>query len=48
MSLLTNVGAAALFFFAADLVYTLDHYFVHHDASAIEPGTLDIIVATTS
>jgi hypothetical protein len=38
MSLLTNVGAAALFFFAADLVYTLDHYFVHHDRERYRAG----------
>lgn len=38
MSLLTHVGAAALFFFAADLVYTLDHYFVHHDRERYRAG----------
>lgn len=38
MSLLTTMGAAALFFFAADLVYTLDHYLVHHDRERYRTG----------
>ena len=38
MSLLSNLGAAALFFFVADLVYTLDHYFVHHDRDRYRKG----------
>jgi hypothetical protein len=31
MSTLTTGLACGAFFFVADLVYTLDHYFVHHD-----------------
>jgi hypothetical protein len=38
MSLVAGIGAAALFFFAADLVYTLDHYFVHHDRERYRKG----------
>lgn len=38
MSLLSGLGSAALFFFAADLVYTLDHYFVHHDRERYRAG----------
>jgi hypothetical protein len=38
MSLLTTVAATAVFFFAADLVYTLDHYFVHHDRERYRRG----------
>ncbi|AKV02786.1 hypothetical protein AKJ09_09449 [Labilithrix luteola] len=31
MSLLSTIVAAAAFFVGADLVYTVDHYLVHHD-----------------
>lgn len=31
MSALTTALASAAFFFAADLVYAVDHYLVHHD-----------------
>lgn len=38
MSLIAGIGAAAAFFFAADLVYTLDHYLVHHDRERYRKG----------
>jgi hypothetical protein len=38
MSVLATLGATAVFFFAADLVYTLDHYFVHHDRERYRDG----------
>jgi hypothetical protein len=38
MSLLSNLGAAAFFFFVADAVYTLDHYLVHHDRERYRKG----------
>ena len=31
MALLSTALAAGVFFFVADLVYAIDHYFVHHD-----------------
>ena len=37
-SLFATAGAAAVFFIAADLVYTLDHYFVHHDRERYRTG----------
>jgi hypothetical protein len=38
MTLVWNLSAVALFFFCADLVYTLDHYFVHHDHARYKGG----------
>lgn len=38
MSLASGLAAAAFFFFAADLVYTLDHYLVHHDRDRYRRG----------
>ena len=38
MSLIAEIGAAAAFFFAADFVYTLDHYLVHHDRERYRHG----------
>lgn len=38
MSLASGIAAAAFFFFAADLVYTLDHYLVHHDRERYRRG----------
>lgn len=38
MSVLASALAAAAFFFAADLVYTLDHYLVHHDRERYRAG----------
>jgi hypothetical protein len=38
MTFLGSAAAAGLFFFAADLVYTLDHYLVHHDRGRYRLG----------
>jgi len=38
MSYLGTVAAAVSFFFVADLVYTLDHYLVHHDRERYRTG----------
>jgi hypothetical protein len=38
MSLVSTLVAAGTFFFFADLVYTLDHYFVHHDRERYRAG----------
>ena len=38
MSIVSTAAAVAVFFFAADLVYTLDHYFVHHDRERYRLG----------
>jgi hypothetical protein len=37
-SILVNALAAGAFFVAADLVYTMDHYFVHHDRERYKQG----------
>lgn len=38
MSVVWNVIAGAAFFVGADLVYTLDHYLVHHDRERYRDG----------
>ncbi len=38
MSYLGTIAAAGLFFFVGDLVYTLDHYLVHHDRERYRTG----------
>src|SRR5262245_19552569 len=38
MSIVSTIGAIVVFFIAADLVYTLDHYFVHHDRERYRTG----------
>lgn len=38
MSVIAGIGAATAFFLGADLVYTLDHYLVHHDRERYRKG----------
>jgi hypothetical protein len=38
MPYLGTIAAAVFFFFCADLVYTLDHYLVHHDRERYRTG----------
>ncbi|HEY8078340.1 MAG TPA: hypothetical protein VIF62_29630 [Labilithrix sp.] len=38
MALVGNIALVFVFFFFADLVYTLDHYFVHHDRERYRRG----------
>ncbi len=38
MSIVSTAVTVAVFFFAADLVYTLDHYLVHHDRERYRRG----------
>lgn len=38
MSWVSTAGAAAFFFVLGDLIYTLDHYFVHHDRERYRTG----------
>ncbi len=38
MPILSTLAAVAGFFVVADLVYTLDHYFLHHDRARYERG----------